>query len=92
MDTSVLERLLKSKSPQAQLAGATIALLFFAPTVFRVSGDEALTIWQRLEQVSVAAGQTLLTVAAAALPAEAIAGSLSAKPSSTTTTDDSEPL
>ena len=75
MDTSVLERLLKSKSPQAQLAGLTIALLFFAPAIFRVAGDDSLTVWQRCEQVSLAAAQTLFTVAAAAFPAEALTGS-----------------
>ena len=82
MDSSALGRLLRSKSPQAQLAGTTIALLMFMPDVFRVVGDDSLTVWQRLEQVSIAAGQTLFTVAVAALPAEAIAGSLSNKSTS----------
>jgi|GEM_PF-4980955 len=77
MDASVLERLLKSKSPQAQLAGLTIALLFFAPAIFRVAGDESLTVWQRCEQVSLAAAQTLFTVAAAAFPTEVLTGSSS---------------
>ena len=76
MDSSALGKLLRSKSPKAQLAGCIIALLMFAPDVFRVIGDESLTVWQRLEQVSIAAGQTLFTVAVAAFPAEIITGAI----------------
>lgn len=69
-----LSHLLQSKSRSAKFLGFGIALFLFLPTVFRVVGDDTLTIWQRLEQLSIAAGQTLFTVAIAAIPPEAIAG------------------
>ncbi|MBD3882151.1 hypothetical protein IFO70_10310 [Phormidium tenue FACHB-886] len=82
-DRHTLTALLQSKSKAAHLFGFGIALFIFLPSVFRVAGDENLTIWQRLEQLSVAAGQTLFTVALAAVPPEAIAGK-------SDSTDDSE--
>lgn len=74
MDTTALTRLFRSKSPRAQLLGTTIALFMFAPDVFRVIGDESLDVWQRLEQVTIAATQTLLTVSLAAMPPEVMTG------------------
>lgn len=65
-------KIFQSKNPKAHLIGAIAALLFFAPTVFRVMGDDRLNTWQRLEQISVAIFQTFVGVAIAALPPESV--------------------
>ena len=69
-------RLLKSESWKAQLMGLTIALFMFAPNVFRIAGDERLTIWARLEQLSISIGQTLLVPLTLALDPESLANYL----------------
>lgn len=68
-----LGRLLNSRNPKAQILGLTVVLLVFMPNVFRIAGDPNLTFWQRLEQVTQSAGQTILTVLAVAIPPGAIA-------------------
>lgn len=69
---STLTRLLQSKSNNAKLLGLAVSAFMFAPCVFRVLGDEKLTVYQRLEQISIAVAQTLLTVAVAAIPPESL--------------------
>lgn len=73
MNQSNLSKLLQSKSKGAQLLGLAVALFLFVPSVCRVAGNPDLTIWQRIEQLSVAVAQTLFTVGIAALPPEALA-------------------
>lgn len=70
MPANHLRQLLQSNSRSAKWLGLGVALFLFLPSVFRVAGDSSLTVWQRLEQVSLAAGQTLLTVSLAAVPPE----------------------
>lgn len=48
-------------------AGWNYCADFFVPSVFQVLDQPDMSIWRRLEKVAVAAGQTLLTVSAAAL-------------------------
>lgn len=74
-DLSNLNKLLQSKSKSAQLLGFAIALVLFVPSVCRIAGDPDLTLWQRIEQLSIAAGQTLLTVGVAAIPPETLTAS-----------------
>ena len=75
-----LNNLLQSKSQSAKVIGLVAVFFMFLPTVFQVAGDESLTIWQRLERLSVAAGQTLLTIGAVAVPPESVTGVGKEKP------------
>lgn len=52
------------------LLGAVITCSFFLPTVFQVAGNTDLTIWERLERITVSIGQTAMMLAAAATPGE----------------------
>lgn len=74
-DTTTLTRLFQSKNASAKVLGLVIVLFMFFPQVFRIAGDDSLTIWQRLEQLSLAAGQTLFAVAVAAVPPDALTDS-----------------
>lgn len=67
MDLSSVSRLFQSRSPKLQALALVICFFTFLPSVFRVCGDQTLTVWQRLEQLSTAMGQTLVTVAALAV-------------------------
>ncbi len=74
MNTDSLTQLFRSKSLSAKLLGVAIVFCIFLPSVFDAIDDDSLTVWQRAKQVVAAAGQTLVTVALAALPPEAIVG------------------
>lgn len=67
MDLTSVGKLFQSKSPKLQLLALVICSFTFLPDVFRVCGDPNLTVWQRLEQLSTAMGQTLVTVSALAI-------------------------
>ena len=77
---SNLARLLKSQSPSAQLVGWMSIFFMFLPTAFQVAGDESLTIWQRLERLSIAAGQTFIPVLTLAVSPDLVTGRDEEKP------------
>jgi hypothetical protein len=62
---SAISRLFQSESKTSKLLGLAIVATIFLPSVFQALDDDNLTLWQRAEKVTVAAGQTLITVALA---------------------------
>lgn len=70
MDIEQLTRLLNSRTLTAKLLGAGVVLFMFVPDVARVAGNPDLTFWNRVEQISLALGRTLGTIALAAVPPE----------------------
>lgn len=72
VNQSNLSLLLQSKSLSAQILGFAICLFLFVPDVARVAGNPNLTVWQRIEQISLSLAQTLLAVGVAAIPPQSL--------------------
>ena len=70
--SSTLSKLLNSKAVEAQFFGVAIALLFLGPPIFQTIGHPSLTVWERAERITVAIGQWMVTVAAAAINPKAL--------------------
>lgn len=66
MNRRDIGKLLYSRNRKTQMLGGLAALCIFLPDVFRVAGDDSLTVWQRLEVLTLSAGQMVGAVALAA--------------------------